>query len=76
MSSFAIASKTGGKYFNVRDNAGFKAAMADIDKLETTKVTRTVYTHYNERYLPFLVVGALAVALAILANVLVVNRPL
>ena len=72
----AIATKTGGKYFNVRDNAGFKVAMADIDKLETTKVTRMVYTHYQERYLPFLVLGAFAVALAILANILVIHRPL
>ena len=72
----AIATKTGGKYFNVRDNAGFKAVMADIDKLETTKVTRTVYTHYSERFMPFLALGAVAVALAILANILVLNRPL
>ncbi len=72
----SIASKTGGKYFNVRDNEGFQAAMEDIDKLEKTEVTRTVYTHYRERYLPFLALGALAVALAVFANILVIHRPL
>ena len=72
----AIAEKTGGKYFNVRDNAGFKAAMADIDKLETTRITRMIYTHYNERYMPFLALGALAVAAAVLLNTSILHRPL
>ncbi len=72
----SIASKTGGKYFNVRDNDGFQAAMEDIDKLEKTEVIRTVYTHYRERYQPFLALGALAVALAVFAHVLVIHRPL
>lgn len=71
-----ISMKTGGKYFNVTDNAGFKKTMEEINKLETTKVTRNVYRHYNERYLPFLVVGALATVFAVLANIFIIHRPL
>lgn len=71
-----IAEKTGGRYFNVRDNEAFRAAMDDIDKLETTKVTRNVYNNYSERYLPFLVAGALAACLALLVNTFILNRPL
>ena len=71
----SIASKTGGRYFNVRDNDGFKAAMEDIDKLETTEVSRYVYRRYDERYAPFLASGAALIALAALLGVVSMRRP-
>ncbi len=71
-----IAETTGGRYFNVRDQKGFRAAMEEINKLETTRVTRNVYNHYNERFAPFLFAGAALVLLAVLANSLILRRPL
>jgi Ca-activated chloride channel family protein len=46
-----IAQSTGGRYFNVRDPKGLELAMADIDKLETTRIEKTEYNQYNELYL-------------------------
>lgn len=71
----SIAAKTGGKYFNVRDNDGFKAAMDDIDKLEKTEVSRYVYRRYDERYAPFLVSGAALASLAAILGVFAMRRP-
>lgn len=71
----AIAAKTGGRYFNVRDSEGFKAAMDDIDKLETTEVTRYVYSRRDERYAPFLASGAALSALAALLGIVATRRP-
>ena len=71
-----IAERTSGRYFNVRDTAGFKMALDAISELETTRISRSVYNHYHERFLPFLVVGALLTAFSVLINLFVVQRPL
>lgn len=71
-----IAEKTSGRYFNVRDTAGFRGAMDAIHALETTRIDRNVYNQYNERFLPFLALGALLAALGVLGNLYVVGRPL
>lgn len=69
-----IAEKTGGRYFAVRDTAGFKAAMDAIDRLEKTAVERNVYNEYNERFVPFLAVGGLLSAACLTLNMLVSRR--
>ena len=71
-----IAEKTDGRYFNVRDAEGFRAAMDEIDKLEKTRVTRNVYNNYNELYTLFLALGSILLVLPILANTAVLHRPL
>lgn len=71
-----IAEKTGGKYFNVRDNKGFRATMEHIGKLETTEVTREVYRHYSEAFVMPLSIGAIAICLAVLLNIFIIRRPL
>lgn len=70
-----IAEKTGGIYFNVRDNKGFRKAMEHIAELETTEVTREVYRHYKEASALPMAVGAAAVSLALLLNLLIIRRP-
>ncbi|MCF7855346.1 MAG: VWA domain-containing protein [Candidatus Pacebacteria bacterium] len=62
-----IADMTGGRYFEARDAAGFKAVMEAIDELEPTTMEQTVYVDYSERFLPWLVSG---MALLLLAFVL------
>lgn len=70
-----IAEKSSGRYFNVRDNEGFRVAMDAINQLETTRITRDVYRQYNEKFLPFLLLGALLVTLGVLLNLFIVQRP-
>lgn len=71
-----IAAKTQGRYFNVRDAAGFKSALDAIDKLETTRVERNVYNHYNERFAACLGWGALLTCLSLMINLFVTQRPI
>ncbi len=71
-----IARTTSGRYFNVRDTAGFRKALDAINELETTRIERSTYSHYHERYLPFLAAGALLTTLALLGNLVTIRRPL
>ncbi len=72
----SIATKTNGQYFSVRDNKGLKAALEDINALETTKIDRQVYERYNEHFAPFLLIGALIVASALTLNMQLTRRML
>ena len=54
----SIASKTGARYFGVRDEGGLKAALEEIDSLEKTTLDRTAYQRWNEYFPWFLVPGA------------------
>lgn len=60
-----IAEKAQGRYFNVRDRDGFRAALDAIHRLETTRVERQTYNQYNERYGVWLTAGAVLVGLAL-----------
>lgn len=70
----SIASKTNGRYFNVRDDKGLKAALEEISKLETTKIERQVYERYNEHFVDYLLLGAGLVALALTLNMGLTRR--
>jgi Ca-activated chloride channel family protein len=54
-----IADETGGKYFRARDNASLSGIYKEIDRMEKSKFQVNVYTHYTEKFLPF-VIAALA----------------
>lgn len=71
-----ISQKTNGRYFNVRDEEGFRAALDEIDKLEKTRVTRNVYNNYHELYVSFLTLGSILLVLPLLANISILHRPL
>jgi Ca-activated chloride channel family protein len=70
----AIASKTSGRYFSVRDNDGLKSALEEINTLETTKIDRQVYERYDEYFVGFLLWGAALAALAITLNMNLTRR--
>ena len=70
----SIASKTQGRYFSVRDNEGLKAALQEINSLETTKIDRQVYERFNEHFVDFLLWGAALAALAITLNMNLTRR--
>jgi len=70
----AIASKTSGRYFSVRDNEGLKTALDEINTLETTKIDRQVYERFDEHFVDFLLWGAALAALAITLNMNLTRR--
>jgi Ca-activated chloride channel family protein len=69
-----IAAKTSGRYFSVKDNEGLKAALEEINTLETTKIDRQVYQRFDEHFVRFLLWGAALVALAITLNMNLTRR--
>lgn len=71
-----IAAKTTGRYFSVRDHEGLKAALEEINTLETTKIDRQVYERYDEHFAPFLLIGALLAASALTLNMHLTRRML
>jgi len=70
----SIAAKTNGRYFSVRDNDGLKAALEEINTLETTKIDRQVYERFDEHFVDFLLWGAALAALAITLNMNLTRR--
>lgn len=70
----AIASKTNGRYFSVRDNDGLKTALDEINALETTRIDRQIYERHNEHFVRFLLWGAALAALALTLNMQFAKR--
>ena len=70
----SIASKTGGRYFSVRDNEGLAKALEEINALETTKIDRQVYQRFDEHFVRYLLWGAALAALAITLNMNLTRR--
>ncbi len=70
----AIAEATGGRYFNVRDPDGLKAALDDIGRLETTRVDRQILMRYHEWFVWPLLAGAALVWAALTLGMLTTRR--
>ncbi len=70
----AIAAKTNGRYFSVRDNDGLKNALEEINALETTKIDRQVYQRFDEHFVRFLLWGAALAAVALTLNMALTRR--
>lgn len=60
-----IAKKTGGMYFPVNDRDSLERALAEIDKLETTKIEADVYDRWLEHFPILLTIGSLLVIVAV-----------
>ena len=61
----SIAKKTGGTYFPVNDRDSLEEALKEIDQLETTQLDADVYNRWAEHFVPFLLIGAVLVLLAV-----------
>ena len=48
-----IANETGGKYFRATDNESLDSIYKEIDRLEKSKFEVKTFTHYTEKFLPF-----------------------
>jgi Ca-activated chloride channel family protein len=54
-----IALETGGRYFRAKDNESLSGIYKEIDQMEKSKFEVNSFTHYTERFLPF-VIAAIA----------------
>lgn len=69
-----VAAQTGGRYFNALDVEGLEAALAEIDRLETTRVEQDRYVHYQELFLRPLLPALALVLLAAAGNAWTARR--
>ena len=60
-----IASTTGGKYYRATDLESLREAYEEINELETTEVELGEIYEYDEAFVPYAVVGAVAMLLSI-----------
>jgi Ca-activated chloride channel homolog len=58
-----IANETGGKYFRATNNESLGSIYKDIDRLEKSKFEVKTFTHYTEKFFPFVLVAILFVVL-------------
>lgn len=59
-----VADGTGGRYFNVKNPKGLQEAMADINRLEKTRVSSEIFTQARELFPRFLIPALILLALA------------
>ena len=60
-----IASTTGGKYYRATDLQSLREAYEEINELETTEVDLGEMYEYDEAFVPYAVVGAVAMLLSV-----------
>lgn len=60
-----IASTTGGKYYRATDLESLREAYDEINELETTEVELGEIYEYDEAFVPYAVVGAVAMLLSV-----------
>jgi Ca-activated chloride channel family protein len=58
-----IANETGGKYFRATDNESLGSIYKEIDKLEKSKFEVTTFTHYTEKFFPFVLAAVMFLVL-------------
>jgi Ca-activated chloride channel family protein len=59
-----IAERTGGEFFTAQDPEGLRQIFERIDRLETSEIKQAAFRRYEERFAPFLVAAASALAVA------------
>ena len=61
-----IATQTGGEYFRATDKEGLKEIYTQIDRLEKTEVDVVSRTRFDEKFIPFIIVALLLLALEVI----------
>jgi Ca-activated chloride channel family protein len=64
-----IAKKTGGQYFRATDNKKLGKIYEEINKLEKTDIEEFKYTHYNEMFRPWVVLGLVLLGIEFLLRI-------
>ena len=70
----AIADKTGGVYYNVKDATGLDTALDSINQLETTRVEQNIYRQYDEKFADLLLAAFVLLMLSVSLNMLIARR--
>ena len=63
-----IAETTGGLYYRATDRPSLEKIFEDIGRLEKTKIKVKTYTHYNERFLDYLLPALILIFFGTLAE--------
>jgi Ca-activated chloride channel homolog len=58
-----IANETRGKYFRATDNESLTAIYKEIDRLEKSKFEVSTFTHFTEKFLPFVLAAVICLVL-------------
>jgi len=61
-----IATQTGGQYFRATDKEGLQEIYTQIDRLEKTEVDVVSRTRFDEKFIPFIIVALLLLALEVI----------
>lgn len=61
-----IASQTGGEYFRATDKEGLQQVYAQIDRLEKTEVDVVSRTRFEEKFIPFMMLALVLLAIEVL----------
>jgi Ca-activated chloride channel family protein len=69
-----VAQRTGGTYFRATDFESLKKIYKDIDRMEKTDVKVETYADYQDRHMPFLLLGFFLIGLETLAAVTLWRR--
>ena len=70
----SIADTTGGVYFRVNDSDSLQNALADIDKMEKTKIDAEILQRWDEHFALPLVIGAILVFIAVSISMFAARR--
>ena len=66
-----ISEKTSGRYFRATDNLELQNIYDEINKLEKTEITETIFTNISEKYRSFVLIGFILFLLEIIARKLI-----
>lgn len=66
-----ISTKTNGHFWRVQDQKTLREVFQNIDKLEKNEVTTQDKVHYNEEYIPYLIVAIAALVLERLLSMVI-----
>ena len=69
-----ISSETGGQYFSAIDKDGLSKCYETINQLEKSKVETTTYNHYNELFLPFVLLGLTCLILELILRLTILRK--
>jgi Ca-activated chloride channel family protein len=69
-----LAKKTGGQYFNAKSKEALQTVYSSIDKLEKSKIKRTTFHRFEDKYLPFAIAAFILLLLDVVLRFTVFKK--
>ena len=63
-----ISEKTSGRYFRATDNLELQNIYDEINKLEKTEITETIFTNISEKYRPLVLIAFMLYVIEIISR--------